>query len=64
MVRRDRLFEDSHYNVMRVSDGEKDKLKARLYIKFTDESDVDYDESARYRSIATITSSVIILVSI
>lgn len=35
---------------MGVSDKERDKLKARLYMKFTGESGLDYGGLARYSS--------------
>ena len=49
-VRRDHLFEDSHRSIMGVSDKDRDKLKARLYMKFTGESGLDYGGLARYSS--------------
>ncbi|XP_065912323.1 E3 ubiquitin-protein ligase NEDD4-like [Dysidea avara] len=46
-VRRDHLFEDSHRSIMAVSEKDKNKLKARLYMKFTGESGLDYGGLAR-----------------
>lgn len=45
-MRRDHLFEDSHRSIM-VPEKDKDKLKARLYMKFTGESGLDYGGLAR-----------------
>ena len=44
-VRRDHLFEDSHRKIMTIKN--KDHLKARLYIKFPNETGLDYGGLAR-----------------
>ena len=44
------MFEDSHRSIMGVAEKDKDKLKARLYMKFTGESGLDYGGLARYSS--------------
>ena len=44
-VRRDHLFEDSHRRIMTIKN--KDHLKARLYIKFPNETGLDYGGLAR-----------------
>ena len=62
-VRRDHLFEDSHRSIMGVSEKDKDKLKARLYMKFTGESGLDYGGLARYGSSNHNLASCILMIT-
>lgn len=46
-VRRDKLFEDSHWIIMGISEKDNHKLKSTLHINFTGESGLDYGGLAK-----------------